>query len=147
MLFRQTKKRNANQRSEHKNRRRLFVIELLEQRTLLAAVTWDGEAGTLNWSDANNWSNNALPTSVDDVSIDIVGTNTVTSTGTVTIKSRTSNETVAVTAGTLTVQGNTSGTGTLRVGGGTVALTGANWVNAQTLSLISGTLNLGGSFT
>ena len=26
-----------------------------------AAVSWTGNAGTLNWGDANNWSNNAVP--------------------------------------------------------------------------------------
>jgi hypothetical protein len=30
-------------------------------------TTWDGGAATLNWADANNWSNNVIPTCADDV--------------------------------------------------------------------------------
>jgi hypothetical protein len=50
----------------------------LEKRALLAVVTWDGGAGTTNWGDANNWSANALPTSIDDVVIpDLAGVQTI----------------------------------------------------------------------
>ena len=50
----------------------------LEKRALLAVVTWDGGAGTMNWGDANNWSANALPTSTDDVVIpDLAGVQTI----------------------------------------------------------------------
>ncbi len=34
-----------------------------------AAVTWDGGATTTSWTDAANWSTNAVPTSTDDVDI------------------------------------------------------------------------------
>jgi|GEM_PF-3407900 len=34
-----------------------------------ATVTWDGGAATTNWSDANNWDTDALPTNTDDVFI------------------------------------------------------------------------------
>ena len=102
-------------------------IESLEDRLLLAAVSWDGGAGTLNWGDAANWSANTLPVAADDVSIDIAGTNTVTSTGSVSIKSLTSNETVSVTAGSFTLGGNSAGTGTIQVAGGTVNFAGTNW--------------------
>jgi hypothetical protein len=34
---------------------------------MCATVTWDGGAATNNWNDANNWSNDTLPTSADDV--------------------------------------------------------------------------------
>jgi hypothetical protein len=32
--------------------------------------TWDGGAGTTNWSDANNWNPDGIPTSTDDVILD-----------------------------------------------------------------------------
>jgi filamentous hemagglutinin family protein len=35
-----------------------------------SAVFWDGGAGTLNWFDAANWSNDTLPTASDVVNID-----------------------------------------------------------------------------
>lgn len=34
-----------------------------------ATVTWDGGAGTSNWSDASNWDTESLPTATDDVVI------------------------------------------------------------------------------
>jgi hypothetical protein len=46
------------------------VIDIpLESRLMLSAVSWDGGAGTSNWFDAENWSNDVLPTAVDDVAI------------------------------------------------------------------------------
>lgn len=36
---------------------------------ITAAISWDGGAGTTNWNDADNWSNDAVPTSVDDVTL------------------------------------------------------------------------------
>jgi hypothetical protein len=47
------------------------LLEELENRLAPAAVSWTGGASTLNWGDANNWSNNAVPTSSDDVTISI----------------------------------------------------------------------------
>ena len=44
-------------------------LESLESRLHLAAVAWDGGAGTDSWHDALNWSNDAVPTIVDDVTI------------------------------------------------------------------------------
>ncbi len=44
-------------------------MEPLEQRLHLAAVVWDGGAGTDSWHDALNWSNDAVPTADDDVTI------------------------------------------------------------------------------
>ncbi len=43
--------------------------EILEERRVLATVTWDGGAGSQFWEDAANWSANALPTAADDVVI------------------------------------------------------------------------------
>ena len=44
-------------------------FELLEERRVLATVTWDGGAGTTAWEDAANWSTDSLPTAADDVVI------------------------------------------------------------------------------
>ena len=50
----------------------------LEKRALLAVVTWDGGAGTMNWGDAANWDGDGLPTSIDDVVIpDLAGVQTI----------------------------------------------------------------------
>ena len=45
----------------------------LEPRHLLAAIAWDGGGDGSSWNDALNWSNNALPTSANDVTINIAG--------------------------------------------------------------------------
>src|SRR5262245_14360908 len=49
----------------------LACVERLEDRHLLATVTWDGDAGDNNWQTAANWSNDSLPTTGDDVVIDV----------------------------------------------------------------------------
>ena len=44
-------------------------VESLEPRQMLTAVSWDGGAFTQNWHDPLNWSNDAIPTVADDVTI------------------------------------------------------------------------------
>ncbi len=46
-----------------------MTVEQLEDRVTPAAVSWTGNAGTLTWSDANNWSNDVVPGITDDVTI------------------------------------------------------------------------------
>ena len=36
-------------------------VESLENRTLLAAITWDGGGDGTHWSDRLNWSTDVLP--------------------------------------------------------------------------------------
>src|SRR5687767_11281057 len=57
----------------HHARRLASAFEPLEQRRLLAAITWDGGGDGTNWSDPLNWSTNELPTAADDVTIDVAG--------------------------------------------------------------------------
>src|SRR4051812_15629967 len=52
-------------------------VERLEQRTLLAAVSWTGAAGDNLWTTGGNWSGNAAPGPLDDVQISIEGNPTV----------------------------------------------------------------------
>jgi hypothetical protein len=54
------------------------MMEQFEPRTLLAAVFWDGGAGTSNWGDAANWNRggaNSLPQNGDAVTINIPASN------------------------------------------------------------------------
>jgi RHS repeat-associated protein len=48
-------------------------LESLESRLLLTAVSWDGGGDGVNWTSADNWSNNAVPTSADDVTVSAAG--------------------------------------------------------------------------
>ena len=79
---RSCKKNNVTSRKHHLRSQLSLMHDWaevkLEKRTLLAVVTWDGGAGTMNWGDASNWSPNSLPTNLDDVVIpDLSGVQTV----------------------------------------------------------------------
>jgi fibronectin-binding autotransporter adhesin len=52
-------------RQAARRRRRLF-LECLEDRSLLALLTWDGSSSA-NWSDPANWVGDIAPTSGDDL--------------------------------------------------------------------------------
>ncbi|MGR3810271.1 hypothetical protein [Jiulongibacter sp. NS-SX5] len=47
----------------------LVLIFLHNLQGHCSTITWDGGAGSLNWSDANNWDSNSLPVAGDDVVI------------------------------------------------------------------------------
>lgn len=53
--------------------RKLLRLEQLEDRRLLATVTWDGGGDGINWHDPSNWDNDTLPSEIDDVVIDVPG--------------------------------------------------------------------------
>ena len=101
-------------------------------------VSWDGGAGTFNWSDANNWNIDSLPTTGDDVTIpDLSGTPTISSSGTVAIKSLTSAENLAITGGTFSVvQPPVLSLGLTESGG--VFFAGTSLSNASTVSVGNG---------
>lgn len=42
-------------------------LDAFEDRVLLSTVTWDGGAGTSNWSEAANWQGNVAPVPGDDL--------------------------------------------------------------------------------
>src|SRR4051812_47877860 len=66
---------------------RLAFFERLEERSLLAPISWINPAGG-SWNVGANWSGGAVPGTNDDVTIDLPGALTIThSTGTDTINS------------------------------------------------------------
>src|SRR5689334_9082190 len=72
--------RGSNARSERKSKilKSLAIfMEPLEQRALLAAVSWTGQAGDNLWTTAGNWSNGTVPTSADDVTISLAANPTI----------------------------------------------------------------------
>jgi hypothetical protein len=73
--------RHKKNRVPVSRRRTRLALEMLEDRLNPSPVSWTGNAGTLNWSDLNNWSNNAVPTSVDDVTISKTGVGTISISG------------------------------------------------------------------
>ncbi len=56
---------------------RRLALEPLEQRHMLAIVSWTGAGDGMNWSDTSNWSGNQLPGHDDDVKILTGGTTTI----------------------------------------------------------------------
>ncbi len=138
----------------------LFLLVLFGVQNSFAQKTWDGGAGTSNWGDANNWNNNTLPISSDNV---IIG-NGVTvvlnvdatvasltiggaSNSTFTIGSGNQNRTFTV-SGTVTV--NSGVTLTSTGNGGNTFNIGGNLSNAGTFSDNGGDMNVifnGGSQT
>ncbi|MCY2963303.1 MAG: hypothetical protein NT069_06560 [Planctomycetota bacterium] len=72
------------------------VIEALESRVLLAAVSWTGNAGTGLWTTAGNWNGNQVPGANDDVTIDVPGSASVLLIGDVTVKSLANSETLTL---------------------------------------------------
>ncbi len=162
----------AARRSAFRNELYRYVLrpqfESLEDRRLLAVVNWDGGAGTFNWTDANNWDNNLVPTSVDDVVIsDLVGTPTILIpiSSSATAKTVTSAEKVSVLGDAglpseLRIFGAATSTfsmgldlpfeSTLRADVGNVQITGSSdWAFAQLLGtgsvFASGTITISGS--
>ncbi|MFN0051311.1 MAG: hypothetical protein ACKV0T_03920 [Planctomycetales bacterium] len=83
--------------------------EVLETRTVLASVTWDGGAGDGLWTSAANWSGDGVPGSSDDLTIDVEGDATITVRGTPTAVNTLRNHE------TLFVEGKTTGAARLSV--------------------------------
>ena len=125
---------------------RRLAVESLEDRRVLAAVSWDGGGDGINWSDGLNWSTNALPTSADDVTISVPGTITVThASGNDTIRSLTSAENLTITGGQLTVTtGASSVSGTFNLSN--LAQLGVNGAGASFVANSTTTLNGGNLF-
>jgi hypothetical protein len=60
----------ANAHSHRQSSKQLLsraAFEALERRRLLSVAVWTGSAGNGNWSSADNWQGNAVPTAGEDV--------------------------------------------------------------------------------
>jgi hypothetical protein len=102
------------------------VFELLEERRLLALVTWDGGAGDNLWNSFANWSGDVLPTSEDDVVVPASGPSSIVLQGTgATIKSLDTDTSLVVNA-PLTVTGGTQVSGSVMLSASTMTLGGQN---------------------
>ncbi len=75
----------------------LPLIEGLETRRLLAALTWDAGGDGTSWDDAQNWSDDAVPTLADDVTIGSATTTAIQVTGDAEVRSLTTTRRIVVT--------------------------------------------------
>src|SRR6478736_2236593 len=131
------KYRRLDWRSKIKSRMAFF--ERLEERALLAPISWINPAGG-SWNVAANWSGGTVPTASDDVTIDLPGALTIThSSGTDTVHSLTSQESLTLSGGTLTVTGTVQGSGSITMSGGTLGSATVQQLMKGTTS--GGTLN------
>ncbi|MBW3541220.1 MAG: PKD domain-containing protein [Planctomycetes bacterium] len=166
--FRPARAPRARRRSADRPVAAAVAAEILEDRILLSAISWDGGAGTLNWHDAANWSGDVLPGASDDVTINVAGADVtiIHSTGTNSINSLTSQEGIAISGGMLDIAagsstqslilsgGTLTGTADIAVDGlfdwtgGTLAGTGTTTVSAgAALNISGGSLREGRTLT
>ncbi|MFO0804036.1 MAG: hypothetical protein U0791_13060 [Gemmataceae bacterium] len=115
-------------------------LEELEPRTVPATIAWASATGG-SWNVGSNWVGGVVPTASDDALIpDLTGVQTITVSATTAVRSITSNEVLAVTAGTFTVGSSGADQSTLLAGlnlsGGT--FTGSGMITAQGTSTWSG---------
>ena len=112
-------------RSRRKARR--LVLDWLEPRTLLSNVSWTGTTDGKSWAVAGNWSNNAVPTPGDDVTINIAGNPTIQiTTGNQSVHSLTASEPISISGGSLTVAAASTLSGGLTMTGGSLIANGSS---------------------
>jgi len=105
------------------------VLEPLEARSLLSAISWTGMGTDTLWSNSDNWSGGVVPGPADDVLIDAGAANpTVRFTsdaGAATVRSLRLNESMIMTGGSLRVSTTSVLRSSLTVMGGTIG--GGAW--------------------
>ena len=90
-IRRNSRCRNLQRGFERNCLETIGCVDVLERRTLLTAISWDGGAGPLNWNDAANWSGDVRPDVADTVTIGAAFSGvTIVSTANVTVTSITS---------------------------------------------------------
>ena len=125
-------------RSRRKARR--LVLDWLEPRTLLSNVSWTGTTDGKSWAVAGNWSNNAVPTPGDDVTINIAGNPTIQiTTGNQSVHSLTASEPISIIGGSLTVAAASTLSGGLTMTGGALVANGSSFT-----ATVTGTTTISG---
>ncbi len=123
------------------------VFEPLERRVLLAAVTWDGAAGSGSWHDSGNWlvqgESRRVPGPNDDVTISVAANPTIfINTGNQVIRTLVSDESLEVrTNGTLSVLAGASFSAPLALPGGTLSGGVFTSVGGAVINVPSGSTN------
>ncbi len=117
------------------------AIDILESRTLLSSVNWTGSGDGKTWTDAANWSDDAVPTSTDAVTINVAGSPTIQiSSGSQSVESVDSTDPIAISGGSLTVAATSELSGGLTMTGGSLTSTGSG-----TTLTVTGTTTVSGA--
>ncbi len=122
-------------RRSNRGRARTFLpsCELMEDRTLLAAMLW-ANAASGDWDTPGNWDLDRVPTAADDVVIDVAGiTVTHGASASDAINSLTSIDPLVLSDGTLSIASTSSISSAFTMSGGT--LTGAEARKGVTVSV------------
>jgi|GEM_PF-3055088 len=140
--LRRAAKRNSAAAHKRLNVACRATVEMLESRTLLSAVSWQNGAGG-DWDTPTNWSNNLVPQSGDDVTINIAVSGPITHNTALidSINSLTIFDPLNFGAGTLSVATTVTNSNTITINGGTIS--GGTMTNTTggVLKLAGGTLN------
>ena len=117
-------------------------LDWLEARTLLSNVSWTGKGDGTTWTQASNWSNDAVPTASDNVTINLSSNPTIQiTTGTQSIHSLTSTDPLSISGGSLSVVASSTISGGLSMTGGSLAASGSG----VSLTVTGTTTDSGGS--
>jgi hypothetical protein len=127
--------RNPQARKSLRNRPGRFVLEQLEDRCLLAPISWTNPAGGF-WDVGSNWSNGTGPGSADDAIIDQPGTITIEfRSGDVSVQSISNNENFTISGGSLSVgAAGTLGQAVLVGAGTTLTVSGSQQTDSLTVA-------------
>ncbi len=119
-----------------------WTVDILEPRTLLSNVSWTGQGDGTTWTDASNWSNDAVPGPSDNVAISKSGNPTIAiSSGTQSVNSISSTDPISISGGSLSVAANSTLSGGLTMTGGSLTASGSG----VSLTVTGTTTDSGGS--
>jgi hypothetical protein len=101
------------------------IIELLEDRTVPALVSWTGAGNSFDWDTPSNWSTGVIPGSADDVVISQTGiTITHTSGNYDSVNSLTSAASLSLSSGALSIGQDSSIGGSFTISSATLSSSG-----------------------
>lgn len=101
--------RRARQSTRARTLRAPLQLHRLEDRTVPAAMFWDGGGNDLAWTNALNWNTDTIPGPTDDVFIDVAGSFTVGyGGGTTVIQSLQLSDSLQIKLGSIEVTGATT---------------------------------------
>ncbi len=103
-----------------------LTLDSLEPRTLLSNVSWSGQGDGTTWTDASNWSDDAVPGPSDNVTISKTGNPTIAiASGTQSVNSISSTDPISISGGSLSVAANSTLSGGLTMTGGSLTAGGS----------------------
>ncbi len=124
--LREAARRGVRRSGRPRHRAVHWTLDSLEPRTLLSNVSWTGQGDGTTWTDASNWSNDAVPGPSDNVTISKSGNPTIAiAAGTQSVNSISSTDPISISGGSLSVAANSTLSGGLTMTGGSLTASGS----------------------